>query len=402
LVWAGTDDGLIHLTRDDGAHWNDVTPAGLGAWSKIGIIEASHFDPGEAYAAVDRHRLDDDTPLIYRTRDFGKTWQRAALGIPYGSFVNAVREDPERRGLLYAGTETGVFVSFDDGEFWQPLQFDLPACSVRDLSVRDGDLIIATHGRSFWVLDDLAPLRQASAADAGKAAFLYVPPAAYRLRPGDDEGTPLPPETPQGENPAQGAPLDFVLGARPRTPVVLTVADAAGRLVRRYASDDAIKPVDPATLDIPAFWVVPAKPVPVSLGMHRFMWDLRDGAGTWVPPGRYSVRLSAGENASTQTLEVRRDPRGAASDDDLRAQYALATEVYALRARVSARFDAASARKAAERELAPLRAARVALGEIYDALESGDAAPTPAERSAFASASATALELLARGDGAAR
>jgi photosystem II stability/assembly factor-like uncharacterized protein len=396
LLWAGTDDGLVHVTRDDGAHWQDVTPRGLSAWSKLGLIEASHFDPGVAYAAVDRHRLDDDSPLIYRTRDYGRSWQVAARGIPQGSFVNAVREDPARRGLLYAGTETGVYVSFDAGDSWQSLQLDLPVCSVRDLAIRDGDLIIATHGRSFWVLDDLAPLRQASVSGS-KAANLLTPETTYRLRAGDDEGTPLPPETPQGENPPTGAPLDYVLAARALTPVVLTIADAAGRVVRRYASDDVVKTVDPATLDIPAFWIVPYAPPVTSAGMHRLYWDLRDGAGTLVPPGRYRARLAVDGTTVERPFDVRSDPRGTASDADLREQYALASDVEALRSRIAARFDAAALRGATRSELGPLREARERLVELYDALDSGDAPPSPAQRADYAAQSATARALLAAG-----
>lgn len=395
LLWAGTDDGLVHVTRDDGAHWRDVTPRGLEAWSKIGFIEASHFDPATAYAAVDRHRLDDDSPLIYRTRDYGATWQRSARGIPPGSFVNAVREDPVRRGLLYAATETGVSVSFDDGDSWQSLQLDLPVCSVRDLAVRDGALVIATHGRSFWVLDDLGPLRQATAAAAARRPYLYAPADVYRVRPGDDEGTPLPPETPQGENPVPGVALDYVLDGVPKTPVVLEIADSRGRVLRRYASDDVPKPVDPATLDVPAFWIVAAQPPAATRGMHRFHWDLHDSAGTWVAPGTYAIRLSVDGSTNVRSLALLRDPRGAATDDDLREQYALASDVEALRAQVAARLTAAIARQAAPGALAPLRAARDELVELYTALESGDARPTQAQRTAYESERATARALLA-------
>ncbi len=400
LLWAGTDDGLIRLTRDDGGTWSDVTPPGLGAWSKVALIEASHFDPREAYAVVDRHRLADDTPYLYRTRDLGRTWRLATRGIANGTFINAVREDPARRGLLYAGTEMGVYVSFDDGDSWQSLQLDLPACSVRDLAIRNDDLVIATHGRSFWILDDLAPLRQATETTGGTQPVLFGPADVFRLRPGDDEGTPLPPETPQGENPPQGASLDYVLRAAPGAPVVLEIFDAGGRRVRRYSSDDVVRPVDPATLDIPAHWVETVRPPPASPGMHRVRWDLQDTAGTWVAPGRYTVRLTVDGLPLTRSFEVRPDPRGSASVDDLRAQYAFADEVKTLLAQVTAVYDAADKRRANERELEPLRQSRDALEGIYTAVESGDARPSVAQVQAFHAQSLIARHLL--GGGAAK
>jgi photosystem II stability/assembly factor-like uncharacterized protein len=394
LLWAGTDDGTVHVTRDDGAHWSDVTPHGLEAWSKITLIEPSHFEAGTAYAAIDRHRLDDDAPAIFRTRDYGATWTRIAAGIPDGSFVNAIREDPERRGLLYAGTETGVYVSFDDGDAWQSLQLNMPVCSVRDLTIRHGDLAIATHGRSFWVLDDLAPLRQASAAAAARGATLYAPQPAVRVRPGDDEGTPLPPEEPQGENPPAGAPLDYVLNAVPKTPVVITVADALGHTVRRYASDDVSKPVDAATLDIPAFWVVPVLPPPATLGMHRTMWDFMDDAGTMVPPGRYTIGLTVDGKVMVQSLELRRDPRESVTDDDLRAQYALASDVALLRARVVKAIASATKQAAPQSEIEALEGSRDALVDFSTALESGDARPTPEQVRTYAVLGGRARALL--------
>ncbi|MCA1663952.1 MAG: hypothetical protein LC659_06760, partial [Myxococcales bacterium] len=209
LVWAGTDDGLIHVTRDGGTTWRDVTPPGLAAWSKIGIIDASYFDANVAYAAVDRHRLDDLGSYVYRTRDGGRTWKNVAGDISAGSFVNAVRADPQRRGLLFAGTESGVYVSFDDGDRWQPLQLNLPVTSVRDLTVRDDALVIATHGRGFWILDDITPLRQADARVAAAPVWLFAPQRAYRVQPASDEGTPLPPDEAAGENPPDGALIDY-------------------------------------------------------------------------------------------------------------------------------------------------------------------------------------------------
>jgi photosystem II stability/assembly factor-like uncharacterized protein len=212
-IWAGSDTGLIHLTRDGGKTWKDVTPSGLTAWSKISFIEASHFEAAVAYAAVDRSRLDDQTPYLYRTRDYGATWQLITKGIAAKAFLRGIREDTERRGLLFAGTELGVYVSFDDGGDWQSLQLNLPVTSVRDLAVHGDDLIIGTHGRSFWILDDITPLRQAFDVEKDKAFWLYHPAAAYRIDNDSFAGTPLPPEEPTGENPPAGAIIDYLLCA---------------------------------------------------------------------------------------------------------------------------------------------------------------------------------------------
>ncbi|HEV8410917.1 MAG TPA: glycosyl hydrolase, partial [Gemmatimonadaceae bacterium] len=217
-LWVGTDDGLIWRSRDEGAHWDNVTPKALTAWSKVGIIDASPFDADSAYVAIDRHRLDDFKPYVYRTHDGGKTWQQGAAGIPEGSFVNAVRADPVRRGLLYAGTEKGVYVSFDDGAHWQSLQKNLPVTSVRDLQVHDNDLVIATHGRGFWILDDIAALRQVNADAAAASAWLFAPSDAVRVRRPEFTGTPMPKDEPMAADPPDGAYIDYVLKAAPKAP----------------------------------------------------------------------------------------------------------------------------------------------------------------------------------------
>jgi photosystem II stability/assembly factor-like uncharacterized protein len=430
LLWCGTDDGLVWRTRDDGQHWDNVTPSGLTAWSKIGILEASHFDADTVYAAVDRHRLDDLTPYVYRTRDGGKTWTQVSRGIPSGSFVNAVREDPERRGLLYAGTETGVFVSFDDGDHWQPLSLNLPNCSVRDLAVRHGDLVVATHGRSFWVLDDLSPIRQLDGR-AVSSPVLFAPRAAVRLHPAAFQGTPEPKDEPSAENPPRGAVIDYLLPGATTGRVVIEVLTEKGDLVRRYASDDKVESPDLQRIQVTEDWMPEPAPPPASAGMHRFVWDLhyaprpelargRRGArtGVWAPPGRYTVRLTAAGTTRTQALVVQKDPRVPVADDALVRQYELARRVEDERVRVAVAYgqalslreqaaglsgkatgNAAAALAELRRAMEPLAGPPISLEELYglnepiapttllrlmltmarfqDAIESADADPSP-------------------------
>jgi photosystem II stability/assembly factor-like uncharacterized protein len=340
-IWVGTDDGLVQLTRDEGKTWNDVTPKELTAWSKVTHIAASRFGVGRAYAAVDRHRLEDMQAYLYRTNDFGKTWQRVSNGIPEGSFLNCVREDPKVAGLLYACTEKGVYVSFDSGDDWQPLQFNLPTTSVRDLVVHGDDLVIATFGRSFWVLDDVTPLRQWSAKVASADAWLFEPQPAYRVRPGSDEGTPIPFDEPQAENPPTGAVLDYYLKERQAEPVQLEIFDTAGKSVRRFASTDEAPKTNPDELDIPMYWVHDAEPLSAEAGMHRFVWDLRyvfagprrrsrrGGGGPIAVPGRYTVKLTAAGKAISVPLVVKMDPRVKTSAADLERQFQLASRLAA-------------------------------------------------------------------------
>ncbi|MBV8748757.1 MAG: hypothetical protein JO103_03480, partial [Candidatus Eremiobacteraeota bacterium] len=346
-LWAGTDDGLVHMTTDGGRIWHNVTPSGVTPWSHIDAIEASHFDAATAYVSVDRHRLDDDRPYIYVTHDAGRTWHNATNGIADGSFVYVVREDPQRRGLLYAGTETGVWVSFDDAAHWQSLRLNMPVVSVHALLVHDGDLAIGTHGRAFWILDDVAPLRQL-AANASSGARLFAPRDAVRVRPYGDEAESSPPEIPMGENPPNGALIDYVVPtdahsdgahgtADARGPVTLAIADASGTVLRAWSSDDAARSPDPNDFDFPAYWISHAARLSAQPGMHRFVWDLhaagttgrrrRGGDGPTVPPGRYTVHATIAGHTFTQTLTVHRDPRIHATDADLIAQYSLARQV---------------------------------------------------------------------------
>jgi photosystem II stability/assembly factor-like uncharacterized protein len=344
-IWAGTDDGLIYITQDAGKSWQNVTPPELKPWSKVSIIEASHFDAGTAYAAINSFRLDDLRAHIYRTRDFGKSWTEITNGIPPGGASNAVREDPGSKGLLFAGTEGSVFVSFDDGDNWQQLQLNLPHSSMRDLAIHGDDLIVGTHGRSFWILDDITPLRQMSAEIAKAPVTLYKPQEAIRFRWNRNTDTPLPPDIPAGKNPPDGAILDYYLAAASSKPVTLEILDADNHLVRRYASTDKPEPLEKiaATNPIPMYWVRPQQILSAEAGMHRFVWDVhypppdalsrefpisaivhntpQYPLGAWAMPGKYMVKLTVDGKAYTQPLTVRMDPRIKASEADLRKQF---------------------------------------------------------------------------------
>ena len=299
VIWAGTDDGLIHVTRDGGKIWKNVTPPSLTPWSKVSMLDASHFDDISVYAAINRFRLDDLKPHIYRTHDGGKTWKEIVSGLPDAP-VNTVREDPVRKGLLYAGTELAVYVSFNDGDDWQPLQRNMPPISIRDLVIHDNDLVVGTHGRGFWILDDISPLRQINSEVAATDAHLFRPAAAYRVHWNNNPDTPLPPEEPAGQNPPDGAILYYSLKSTASTAVTLEIFDSAKNLVRRYSSDDKPDPMDP-TLNVPTYWVRPPAILAATAGMHRFVWDLRypppDAAAHEYPIAaiyRDTPRVSAG------------------------------------------------------------------------------------------------------------
>jgi len=359
-IWAGSDTGLLHLTRDGGKNWQNVTiashicdsspgattaaPVNLcNDWSKIAMIEASRFDPAVAYVAVDRHRLDDQTPYIYRTADYGKTWREITTGISANSFVNAVREDTERKGLLFAGTELGIYVSFDDGDHWQALQLNLPVTSVRDIAIHGDDLIVATHGRSFWILDDITPLRQMDVTAKLPAARLYTPAEAIRIDNDVFLGSPLPPEEPTAKNPPDRAILDFYLPSAAQQ-VTLEIYDGSGKLVRRYVSGEK-KPQKQPPLAIADRWI----PKPVVLenaaGAHRFIWDLRwastgtnaeldeeDGRaaprGPRVVPGEYQLKLTVDGASLTQPLHVTMDPRSQATATELNEQLRVGLQIF--------------------------------------------------------------------------
>ena len=338
---------MIHITRDGGKSWLNATPPPLKPWSKVSTIEASHFDAGTAYAAINSFRLDDLRAHIYRTRDFGKTWTEITRGIPDGGASNVVREDPARKGLLYAGTEGSVYFSINDGDDWAPLQLNLPHTSMRDLAVHDDDLIVATHGRSFWILDDLTPLRQLSAEIANENVHLFAPQEAVRFRWNRNPDTPLPPEVPAGKNPPDGAIVDYYLAASPTKPVTLEILDSQQHLVRRYTSTD--KPESMETLaaehPIPMYWVRPTQILSANPGMHRFVWDLHYAPpdslehefpisavahdtvkyplGAFALPGNYIVRLMVDDKTYTQSLTVKMDPRIKTSLEALQKQFAI-------------------------------------------------------------------------------
>ena len=444
LIWAGTDNGRIHLTRDGGATWTDATPKGLSDWSKVASIDASPSDPATAYAAVDRHRLDDARPYVYVTHDFGATWREASTGLPPDGYLNVVRQDPERSGLLYAGSSRGVFVSFDDGAQWGSLQLDFPTTGVNDLHVHGNDLIAATQGRGIWVLDDVSPLRQLTAEVRSAEVALFRPATAYRLSPNQNRDTPLPVDEPRAENPPTGAVIDYRLARETREPVVLEFLDAKGEVVRSFRSDRAEERPH-AEAYFPDDWIPGPAPLPARAGHNRFVWNLREPRpraseyeyamaavpgvdtpalpqGLFVLPGTYEVRLTVDGKAHTQPLTVLADPRVGIPAGVLEQQMGLYREVVrSLESATDARSEiegvaeklralgkegskstpetraaAEKLGKALDRFLKGASADNVsavgsALGSLATDLESADAAPTGPQRE-YASLQARKLE----------
>jgi photosystem II stability/assembly factor-like uncharacterized protein len=348
-IWAGTDDGRIHLTLDGGKKWNEITPPNMTAFQKVSIIEASHFDAQTAYAAINTLRLDDLRPHILRTRDSGKTWTEIVNGIPANENVNAVREDPVRRGMLFAATERAVYVSFDDGDHWQSLRLNMAPSSVRDVIIKDDDLVAATHGRGFWILDNITPLRQLDQKVTSAAAFLFKPQTAIRVRWDMNTDTPLPPDFPAGTNPPDGAIIDYYLQSASSSPVTLEIKDSAGKTVRKYSSADKPAPPDPM-LAIPAYWVRPPQTLSATAGTHRFLWDMHypdvpgveaeypiaaiphntapQPTGPWALPGQYTVVLTANGKSYLQLLTIKMDPRVKTSPAGLQQQFKLSNDLY--------------------------------------------------------------------------
>jgi photosystem II stability/assembly factor-like uncharacterized protein len=368
LVWVGSDTGLVHVTLDGGTTWKNVTPPGLPDWSKISQIDASHFDPATAYISVDRHRMEDYKPYIYRTRDYGKTWTLIADGLPEPGFVQCVREDPTRKGLLYAGTDLSAAVSFDDGDHWQSLKMNLPAVSVRDLVIHGDDLVAATFGRGYWILDDITALRQIDRKAFAADAILYKPAAAFRLNPEGFAGTPFPPEEPKAKNPPEGAILDYFFKSAPEGEVVLEILDAKGQSIRRYSTKQAAggggRRGGGGGGAIADIWIVEPQRLTAQSGMNRFSWDLRYGSaevesaggggggfggagrGPLVLPGTYQVRLTAAGHSYTQPLAVKLDPRSTATSLELSKQFELSMNCSKAMAQVAAvSRDAATLRR---------------------------------------------------------
>ena len=329
MLWAGTDDGYIHVTMDDGKTWTNVTPPTMTAWTKVTMIEASHSDYRVAYAAAERHQLEDFEPYLYRTRDGGKTWTKITTGIAPGVYAQTIKEDPKRPGLLFAGTERAVYVSFDDGDHWQSLQLNLPVTSMRDLAIKDNDLIVATHGRGFWLIDDISVLRQTTDAVMGAEAHLFKPADAFNMPAGSDNGTPLQKDEALFENAPNGAVIDYYLKSAATAPITIEILDAAGAVIRSYTSTPPA--ANEANQTISILWRNALEPLATTAGMHRMTWDLRaasaaggrrgggagaaggggGGRGAAAAPltGTFSVRLTANGQTKTQTLTVRPDPR---------------------------------------------------------------------------------------------
>ncbi len=424
LIWAGTDDGLVHVTRTGGRNWIDVTPEQLAPWAKVSMLEASHFDVNTAYAAVNTIRLDDLRPYIYRTRDGGKTWTLITTGLPAGATINSVKEDLQRRGLLFAASETSVHISFDDGDHWQSLRLNMPATSIRDLVVKDDDLVVATHGRGFWILDDITPLRQITADIVKTDAFLFRPATAWRFRWDKNIDTPSPPDEPAAPNPPDGVVISYLLGQNARGPITLEIVDnSTDFVVRRYSSADPPEPPISGT-NVPDYWIRPAQVLAATPGLHRFVWDVRlappavervdygigailhntprSPRGMWPLPGTYQVRLVVGARVLRQAVAVKMDPRVKATAADLSLQYKLSRSVdVAIR-------DLAEARRTTKDRLTNTdpqsrwRPIAQALDRAYDplpglfaALQAADARPTPAVEAAATDALAKADAALA-------
>jgi photosystem II stability/assembly factor-like uncharacterized protein len=402
-IWIGTDDGLIHITLDGGKTWKNATPPELTAWSKVALMDASHFDASTAYAAVDRHRLEDYKPYIYRTRDGGKTWKLIANGIPDGSYANAIKEDPARKGLLFAGTELGVYVSFDDGENWQSLQQNLPRSSARDFAIHGDDLIVAMHGRGFWVLDNISTLRQVAAMNDAPDGIVFKPQMAIRRRTGGGGGTPLPYGSAETDNPPNGAMIDYFLKSAASGPVTLEILDVSGKPVRSYSSPEAGAGGSGGGggrrgggggrgggANIPAYWNRPAETLSGAAGMHRWVWDIHyaavpgaggggrggggggfgGGGGIWALPGSYSVKLTANGKSYTAPLTVKMDPHVKVLSADLQRQFTVAQQVGAKQAEVAqVRGEVTQVRA----QIATLRTQAAGNAALLAALDSLDA-----------------------------
>ena len=413
-IWAGTDDGLIWTTADGGAHWNNVTPPEMKPFWQVSSLDASPFDALTAYAAINTLRLDDMHPHLFKTHDGGKNWTAINEGIgPAASRV--VREDPKRKGLLYAGTETQVWTSFDDGAHWQSLRLNMAATSIRDLQVKDDDLVAGTHGRGFQILDNVTPLRQLSLQTQSEVAYLYKPATAIRVRGNMNPPTPWPPETPSGQNPPDGAIFDYYLGANATGPVTLEILDSAGKLVRKYSSTDPVTPLDPLTYPVPLYWARQPRALAATPGHHRWVWDLfytpvtgmntGPDADQAVPgdtpsvptspfanPGAYTAKLTAGGKTLTQTFTIKMDPRVKTTAVDWLSQFTVSKQLYdGMQAATTALGEIAAApNSSGNQQLQALgggvppsfNSVRGQLQRVLRSIQSADSAPTAAQRAA--------------------
>jgi len=362
VIWAGTDDGLVQVTRDAGQHWTNVTSKEFGEWSLVSLIDASPHTAGTAYVAIDRHKLDDYRPYAFKTTDYGKSWSKITTGLPENSYVHAVKEDPKRKGLLFAGTENGIYVSFDDGAHWQSLKLNLPTTPIHDLTVKNDDLVVATHGRAFWILDDISPLRQMNATTASEDAHLYQPAMAIRYR---GPGFALPATVPVGANPPSGVIIDYFLKSAPKDAVQLEILDAKGKVVRTISSKKAAEGASP---DEEEFGITrPGEKPTTEEGLNRFVWDMRGeaparvpGAVSWggrptgvlVAPGTYQIKLTVGGKPLTTSAEIQKDPRVNVSQADLEKQYELSTRI---RDRVSAGHETVNQMRSVREQLEGLK-----------------------------------------------
>ena len=357
VLWAGTDDGLIHITKDGGKNWKNITPASITSWSKISMIDASRFDLNTAYVAVNRIRVDDMTPHIYKTTDGGLTWKKIINGLP-NEPINSVREDAVRKGLLFAGSENAVYFSLDAGENWQSLRLNMPASSIRDLVIKDDDLVIGTHGRSFWILDNITPIRQINL-NKTKETVLFKPQKAVRVRWNMNTDTPLPPEEPAGENPPDGAMIDYYLNTNSSSPVKLEILNAKGDIIRTFTSKDTLYTIP--EVNIPLYWIRPQQILAATKGAHRFLWDMKyaplnvpaaypmtaiihntppDATAPWVMPGNYTIRLTVDGKIQEQPITITMDPRVKTSTAQWQRQHDLSMICYEGRKKSMHKFPA--------------------------------------------------------------
>jgi photosystem II stability/assembly factor-like uncharacterized protein len=388
-IWAGTDDGLIHVTKDGGKKWTNTTPAAITSWSKISLIEASHYDANTAFAAVNRIRCDDMQPYIYKTNDGGKTWKLIVNGLPANSPINAVREDPVRKGLLFAGSENAVYVSFDEGEHWQSLRLNMPATSIRDLVIKDDDIVLGTHGRGFWILDDITPLRQLTTTSL--QTQLFQPQTAIRVRWNMNTDTPLPQEEPAGSNPPDGAIINYFLEEDAKGEIKLEIKDAKGNVVRTYSNNDTLYTIPKS--NTPDYWIREQQILSGKAGAHRFMWDMHhtplnetasypiaaiykntapDFTSPWVMPGVYTATLSVNGKTFSKQFTVKMDPRVKTPMASLQQQYNLSLICYQSKIKIESLLKTTTE----VTKLAALRKLQSGFSSVLNILQDADVAPT--------------------------